>query len=92
MVKRQPEDRHAYPMEMAQVVQGMRQIYVRADAAEYPRTKYTPYIQQRAHGLRQPQFNTDYVYHKFSEVQERIQPLDERELEWLTGFLRVIDC
>jgi hypothetical protein len=90
MVKRNPVDRHAYPPEMAQVVQGMRQIYVRADAAEYQRTEYTSYVQERARGLRQPRFDTDYVRYEFSEEQERIQPLDERELEWLGGFLRVV--
>lgn len=86
MVKRNPVD----TPEMARVVQGMRQIYVRAYAPGYPRTEYTPYARERARGQRQPKFYTNYVRHEFREDQERIQPLDERELEWLDGFLRLV--
>lgn len=87
MLKRHPEDKHEYPPEMATVMQGMRRIYVRSEAGQYMRTKYTPYGEERAHGLQQPQFNNDCG--TFKSVQERIQPLDERELAWLEGFLAV---
>ncbi|KAF8346591.1 hypothetical protein F5887DRAFT_959883 [Amanita rubescens] len=89
VLKRYPEDKHEYPPEMVTVMQGMRQIYVRSEAGRYMRTKYTRYGEEGACGLRQPQFNNDYARNTFENVNERIQPLDERELTWLEGFLSV---
>ncbi|PFH53015.1 hypothetical protein AMATHDRAFT_138927 [Amanita thiersii Skay4041] len=58
------------------------------------RTKYTPYApsekkDERVGGLRQPQFNTAYSRIEFQNIQDRIQPMDERELQWLEAFLKV---
>jgi len=89
VLKQYPEHKHQYPPEMETVMQGMGRVYVRSEAGRYMRTKYTRYGEEDARGLRQPQFNNDYACNVFENRNGRMQPLDERELTWLEGFLSV---
>ena len=103
MLRRFPAHKHIYPRELDAVLEGMERIYVRSSCVKHDlkkgivctRTKYTPYAPEPTKkgegrgGPRQPQFNRDYRQLEFQRKEDRIQPIDDRELEWLEAFLKV---
>jgi len=104
VLRRFPTHKHTYPPELDTVLEGMEHIYVRDSCVDHglrkgfvcTRTKYTPYAPEPAKkkgkqrgGPRQPQFNSDYARLEFCKTEDRIQPIDERELDWLEGFLKI---
>jgi hypothetical protein len=103
VLHRFPTHKHIYPRELDMVLEGIEHIYVRSSCVNHDlrkgivctRTKYTPYAPDPSKkgegrgGLRQPQFNRDYGRLEFRRIEDRIQPIDDRELDWLEAFLKV---
>ncbi|KIL59271.1 hypothetical protein M378DRAFT_78075 [Amanita muscaria Koide BX008] len=69
-------------------------IHQAGESLDFARTKYTPYgpeepEKKECGGHRQPQFINEHWRSEFKHIHDRIQPMDEEELEWVESFLKV---